>query len=182
MNLSDIAKRVLNEDSWGTNPAAAGGMSPGRAPSATTPPPSQSGNTQDIAQAFRSFKQNIEQQEDIITKKFIDELKKKFLKKTVSVESSKGGINQPNAKEYSITVTDIDVRYMDEKYFVVFTGNEFGKKDTHEYYLEDSKIQVNPATTATPPQQSSLKNVGGVIPMMPTNQMASVAKNIVPQG
>lgn len=182
MNLTNIAKKILSEDSWGTNPSAAGSMSPGRAPTATTPPPSQSGNVQDIAQSFRSFKQTIEQQKDVATKKFVEEMKKKFLKKTISVEASKGGINQPNAKKYNITVTDIDVRYMDEKYFVVFTGSEGGKKDTHEYYLEDSKVQVNPVTTTTAPQQSSLKNVGGVIPMMPTNQMAPVAKNIIPQG
>ena len=57
------------------------------------------------------------------------------------------------------------------------------KKDTHEYYLEDSKIQINPATSSSSiPQQSGLKNVGGMVPLRPTNNMASTAKNILPQG
>lgn len=182
MNLSDIARQILREDSWGTNPAAAGGMSPGREPTAVSPSPEQSGNMQDIAQSFRNFKLEIEKQEDASIKKFIEELKRQFLKKTVSVEASKGGINQPNAKQYSITVNDIDVRYMDEKYFIVFTGNESGKKDTHEYYLEDSKIQVNPETSSSASPESALKNVGGVAPLSPTSHMAPRSKNTIPQG
>lgn len=183
MNLKDIAKQVLNEDSWGTNPAAAGSMSPGRAPTAVTPPPSQSANVQNIIQSFRNFKLGIEQQEEAAVKKFVTELKNKFLKKTVSVDASKGGIKQPNAKQYTITVTDIDVKYMDDTYYIVFTGNEAGKKDTHDYYLEDSKISVNPATSQAPAQQqSALKNVGGVVPLQPTSHMAPTAKSILPTG
>ena len=56
MNLTNIAKKILSEDTWGTNPSAAGGMSPGRAPTATSPSPEQSGNTIDISQSFRNFK------------------------------------------------------------------------------------------------------------------------------
>lgn len=183
MNLTEIAKQILNEDTWGNNPSAAGGMSPGRAPTATTPPPANSGNMQDIDQSFRIFKNNIEQQQKALIKKFVNELKNKFLKKTVAVEASKGGIKQPNAKEYSITVSDIDVRQMDEKYYIVFVGTEAGKKDTHEYYLEDSQVQVNPAKSQTSaPAQSGLKSVGGMVPLQPTSNMAPTAKNIVPQG
>lgn len=179
MKLSYIAKQIIKEDSWGTNPAAAGGMSPGREPTAVTPPPSQSANMRDIAQSFKNFKTDLEKHEDASIKKFIDELKRQFLKKTVAVEASKGGINQPNAKQYSITVNDVDVRYMDDKYFIVFTGNEAGKKDTHEYYLEDSQVQINPATSS--PEQSGLKNVGGVVPLKPSH-MAPTDNNIIPQG
>lgn len=182
MKLTDLAKKIIAEDSWGNNPSAAGSMSPGRSPTAITPPPSQSGNIQDIDQSYRSFKLKIEKREDVEIKFFKEELKNKFLKKTVTVDASKGGINQPNAKQYTITVNDIDVRYMGEKYYVIFTGSEIGKKDTHEYYLEDSKIQVNPATSATTSQQSGLKNVGGIVPLTPTSNMAPTAKNILPQG
>ena len=74
MNLTNIAKQVLKEDSWGNNPSAAGGMSPGRAPTATTPPPAQSGNVVDISQSFRNFKLNLEKNEEAIVK----EIKKSF--------------------------------------------------------------------------------------------------------
>lgn len=180
MNLKDIAKQLLKEDSWGTNPAAGGGMSPGRPPTAVTPPPLQSANIQDIAQSLKNFEQTIEQQEETATKKFVEELKKKFVKKTVTVEASKGGINQPNTKQYTISVTDVDVRYMDEKYYVVFTGTEPGKKDSHEYYLEDFKIKSTPTAPTAP--QSGLKSVGGVVPLQPTSYMAPTAKNILPTG
>lgn len=180
MNLTNIAKKILNEDTWGNNPSAAGSMSPGRAPTATTPPPSQSGNTVDISQDFRNFKLQLEKQEDAIVKKFTEGLKKKFLKKTVSVQASKGSVGQIE-KEYSLTVNNIDVRYMKDKYYVVFTGKE-GNAGESEYYLDDSQIQVNPPTAASTAPQSGLKSVGGVVPLQPTNQMASTAKNILPQG
>ncbi len=66
MNLTNIAKQILKEDSWGNNPSAGGGMSPGRAPTATTPPPAQSGNVVDISQPFRNFKLELEKNEDAI--------------------------------------------------------------------------------------------------------------------
>jgi hypothetical protein len=178
MNLTNIAKQILKEDTWGNNPSAAGGMSPGRAPTATTPPPAQSGNVVDISQSFRNFKLNLEKQEDAAVKKFSEELKKQFLKKTVTVNASKGSVGQIE-KEYTITVSDIQTRYMKDKYYVVFIGKE-GNASQSEYYLDDSQVQVNPATSSAP--QSGLKNVGGVVPLKPTPAGAPVAKNILPQG
>lgn len=180
MNLTTIAKKILNEDTWGNNPSAAGGMSPGRTPTATTPPPSQSGNNVDISQDFRNFKLELEKQEDATVKKFVEGLKKKFLKKTVSVSASKGSVGQIE-KEYSILVNNIDVRYMKDQYYVVFSGKE-GNASESEYYLDDSQIQVNPPTTPAPAIQSGLRNVGGVVPLQPTSAMAPTAKNILPQG
>lgn len=178
MNLTNIAKQILKEDTWGNNPSAAGGMSPGRAPTATTPPPAQSGNVVDISQSFRNFKLNLEKQEDAAVKKFSEELKKQFLKKTVTVNASKGSVGQIE-KEYTITVSDIQTRYMKDKYYVVFIGKE-GNASQSEYYLDDSQVQVNPGTSSAP--QSGLKNVGGVVPLKPTPAGAPVAKNILPQG
>lgn len=178
MNLTNIAKKILSEDSWGTNPSAAGSMSPGRAPTATTPPPSQSGNTIDISQSFRNFKLELEKQEDASVKKFVEELKKKFLKKTATVQASKGSIGQIE-KDYTVSVNNIEIRYMKDKYYVVFIGKE-GDANESEYYLDDSLIQVNPlASTST---QSGLRNVGGIVPMKPTPAGTPVAKNILPQG
>jgi hypothetical protein len=178
MNLTNIAKQILKEDTWGNNPSAAGGMSPGRAPTATTPPPAQSGNVVDISQSFRNFKLNLEKQEDAAVKKFSEELKKQFLKKTVTVNASKGSVGQIE-KEYTLTVSDIQTRYMKDKYYVVFIGKE-GNASQSEYYLDDSQVQVNPATSSAP--QSGLKNVGGIVPLKPTPAGAPVAKNILPQG
>ena len=84
MNLTSIARKILREDSFGNNPSAAGSMSPGRSPTANTPPPSQSGNIIDISQSFRDFRLELERQEDASVKKFANELKNKFLKKTVT--------------------------------------------------------------------------------------------------
>lgn len=178
MNLTNIAKKILSEDSWGTNPSAAGGMSPGRAPTANTPPPSQSGNTVDISQSFRNFKLELEKQEDASIKKFTEELKKKFLKKTTTVKASKGSVGQIE-KDYTVSVNNIEVRYMKDKYYVVFIGKE-GDANEAEYYLDDSLIQVNPPTSTS--TQSGLRNVGGIVPMKPTPAGTPVAKNILPQG
>lgn len=181
MNLTNIAKKILSEDSWGTNPSAAGGMSPGRAPTANPPPPAQSGNTVDISQSFRNFKLELEKQEDASIKKFENELKSKFLKKTATVQASKGSVGQIE-KDYTVAVSNIEVRYMKDKYYVVFIGKE-GNASEAEYYLDDSLIEVNPITKASASApQSALRNVGGIVPMKPTPAGSPVAKNILPQG
>lgn len=180
MNLKDIAKKILNEDSWGTNPSAAGGMSPGRAPTANTPPPSQSGNVVDISQSFKAFKADLEKQKENSVKKFQTELKSKFLKKTVVIKASKGSVGQIE-KEYTVSVNNIEVRYMKDKYYVVFVGKE-GEEKESEYYLDDSNIKLNPPKVSPATSQSALKNVGGIVPMKPTPAGTPVAKNIIPQG
>jgi len=178
LELSD-SDFTMTEDTWGNNPSAAGGMSPGRAPTATTPPPAQSGNVVDISQSFRNFKLDLEKNEDAITKKFVEELKKQFLKKTVSVNASKGSVGQIE-KEYSINVSDVKIYFIKDKYYVVLVGSEPDSTES-EYYLNDSQIQVNPATSSST-QQSGLRNVGGIVPMKPTPAGSPVAKNILPQG
>lgn len=178
LELSD-SDFTMTEDTWGNNPSAAGGMSPGRAPTATTPPPAQSGNVVDISQSFRNFKLDLEKNEDAITKKFVEELKKQFLKKTVSVNASKGSVGQIE-KEYSINVSDVKIYFIKDKYYVVLVGSEPDSTES-EYYLNDSQIQVNPAASSST-QQSGLRNVGGIVPMKPTPAGSPVAKNILPQG
>jgi len=180
MNLTNIAKKILNEDSWGMNPSAAGSMSPGTPPTATSPAPSQSGNVVDISNEFKNFKVELEKQKDVAIKKLIDKLNKSFLKKQVKVNASKGSVGQVE-KEYDIIVTSIDVRHMKDKFYIVFKGKE-GKASESEYYVEDSQITVNPATSSSTQPQSSLKTAGGMVPLKPTSQMAPVAKNILPQG
>lgn len=167
MNLTDIAKRVLKEDTWGNNPSAAGGMSPGRAPTAVQPPAAQSGNMIDISNLFKNFKTELEKQEDASMKKLADNLKKSFLKKTVKVKASKGSVGQIE-KEYDVAVTNIDVRYMKDKYYIVFTGKEGDQSDA-EYYLDDSVIQVNPVTSTAPSSPAAAKGIGGIVPMKPLN-------------
>ena len=178
LELSD-SDFTMTEDTWGNNPSAAGGMSPGRAPTATTPPPAQSGNVVDISQSFRNFKLDLEKNEDAITKKFVEELKKQFLKKTVTANASKGSVGQIE-KEYSINVSDVKIYFIKDKYYVVLVGSEPDSTES-EYYLNDSQIQVNPATSSST-QQSGLRNVGGIVPMKPTPAGSPVAKNILPQG
>jgi hypothetical protein len=97
------------------------------------------------------------------------------LKKTVTVNASKGSVGQIE-KEYTVTVSDIQTRYMKDKYYVVFIGKE-GNASQSEYYLDDSQVQVNPATTATAPQ-SGLKNVGGIVPLAPTSQQEHLLQRI----
>jgi hypothetical protein len=183
MNLTDIAKKIINEDTWGNNPSAAGGMSPGREPTATTPPPSQSGNIVDISNDFKNFKLELEKQEDIITKKFTQALKRKLVKSpavVISFTGSKGSVGQIE-QEYTVTPIDVKIHYMKDKYYVVVVGKE-GNKGQSEYYLDDSQIEINPAKSSAGAQGSALKNVGGVVPLKPTNNMAPTAKNILPQG
>jgi hypothetical protein len=180
MNLTNIAKKILNEDSWGTNPSAGGSMSPGISPTAISPAPSQSGNVIDISNEFKNFKVELEKQRDVATKKLVDKLNKSFLKKQAKVNASKGSVGQVE-KEYDIFVTGIDVRHMKDKFYIVFKGKE-GKASEAEYYVEDSQITVNPAAPATSQPQSALKTAGGMVPLKPTSQMAPVAKNILPQG
>jgi hypothetical protein len=70
-------------------------------------------------------------------------------------------------------VTAIDVRYVHskDKYYVVFSGTD--DKGQSEYYIEDSKIQVDltPANAGTgadlppqaPIQESGLRSLGGLV-------------------
>lgn len=169
MKLSDLAKQIMKEDTWGNNPSAAGAMSPGRSPTAT-PPATPNAKMLDISNTFKNFKLELEKQEDASAKKMADELKKSFLKKNVSVKASKGSIGQIE-KEYQIFVSDVSVRYMKDKYYIVFTGKEEDESEK-EYYLNDSIIQVD--NSATP--VSSTGTTGGL-----EQSTGNTKRNIVPQ-
>lgn len=172
MKLSDLVRQVINEDTWGNNPSAAGSMSPGRSPTTTPPPSTPNTKMVDISDMFKNFKLGLEKQEDALMKKFTEDLKKSFLKKNVTVKASKGSVGQIE-KEYAISVSNIDVRYMKDKYYVVFTGKE-GQASESEYYLDDSVIQVD--DTAKP--VSSTGTTGGLEPQSTGN----TKRNILPQG
>jgi len=171
MNLTDIAKKIINEDSWGTNPSAGGSMSPGRSPTAISPGPTS--KRVDISTLYKNFKLELEKQEDALIQKFEADLKKSFLKKIVTVKASKGSVGQIE-KEYNVTVNNIDVRYMKDKYYVVFTGKE-GNAAESEYYLDDSIVSVDDA----PASVSTVGRTGG---MYAPEDGTAGKKNILPQG
>lgn len=178
MNLTDIAKKIIKEDTWGNNPSAAGSMSQGRAPNAVTPPATPNAKMIDISNMFKNFKLSLEKQEDVAIKKLADELKKSFVKKNVVVKASKGSVGQIE-KEYSLVVNNIEVRYMKDKYYIVFTGKE-GNESENEYYLDDSQIQVNDAPQPTSQSPASLTRgqVGGI--QYPQTMGIASKRNIVP--
>jgi hypothetical protein len=183
MKLSDLVKQVISEikdsdftmkeDTWGNNPSAGGSMSPGRSPTATPPSPTANTKSIDILDRFKNFKSQLIQQETTSAKKLAEELKNMFLKKTITVSASKGSIGQIE-KEYKITVNNIGVRYMKEKYYVVFHGNEDGSKE-NEYYLTDSVIVVD--NSAIP--VSSTGTTGGL--ESPDLSTGNTKRNIIPQ-
>ena len=71
MNLTDIAKKILSEDTWGNNPSAAAPQAPGRSPTATQPPASPNAKMIDISDTFKNFKLSLEKQEDAAVKKLV---------------------------------------------------------------------------------------------------------------
>lgn len=173
MKLSHIAKKIMNEDSWGTWPSAGGAMSPGKSPAATTQIPSPTGRSLDIENLFKNFKNELEKQENASVKKLSDQLKKTFLKKTTKIKASKGSVGQIE-KEYNVTVDDIDVRYMKDKYYIVFVGKEDNEQQSSEYYLDDSVIQVDDSAKSISPTGRT----GG---MVQPSMVDTTKKNILPQ-
>lgn len=179
MNLSELAKKIINEDTWGNNPSAAGTMSPGRAPTANTPPATPNAKMVDISNMFKNFKSELEKQEDAAVKKFAEELKKQFVKKNVSVKASKGSVGQIE-KEYGLAVNNIDVRYMKDKYYIVFTGKEANESE-NEYYLDDSVIQIDNTPPPSPGETSASSKVGQIGGIKSPQIMGLASKrNIVP--
>jgi hypothetical protein len=173
MKLSEIAKRIIKEDTWGNWPSAAGGMSPGKAPTTTTPSASPTARKVDISNLFRTFKTNIEKQEDAAIKKLASQLTQSFLKKQVKVKASKGSVGQIE-KDYDLTVDGVDVRYMKDKYYIVFTGTEAQSEQSSEYYLDDSIVQVDDSAKSISPTGRT----GG---MAEPTMVDTTKKNILPQ-
>ena len=174
MKLTDLAKKIISEDTWGNNPSSGGGMSPGRSPTNVSPPATPNAKIIDISGSYKDFKTRMENQEGLVVKKFAEELKQQFLKKHVSVKASKGSVGQIE-KEYGIIVNNIDVRYMKDKYYIVFVGKE-EKDSENEYYLTDSSIQVD--SSAQPVSDTGTS--GG---LSATSQTAdgNTKRNILPQ-
>jgi hypothetical protein len=171
MNLTDIAKKIISEDSWGMNPSAGGSMAPGRSPTAVSPGPTA--RRVNISNLYKNFKLELEKQEDALIQKLEADLKKSFLKKLVTVKASKGSVGQIE-KEYNVSVNNVDVRYMKDKYYIVFTGKEGNASDS-EYYLDDSIISVDDAP-------ASISTVGRTGGMSAPEDGTAGKRNILPQG
>jgi len=163
--LQDIAKEVLNEDSWGNNPSAAGSMSPGRAPNATPPPASTNLKFYDLKKDYNVFVTTIEKQEELAKKKLDGDLTKVLRNKKVTVRASKGAIGQVE-KDYTITVAGVDVNYMKDKFYIVLKGT-----DKSDYYANtEFKVKID----ATPPKAPTMGASG-----QPQKPQGSAAKGQV---
>lgn len=144
MKLRDIAKKVLNEDSWGNNPSAAGGMSPGRQPQTT--PPAATGNVtfHDLKQDYTVFQNTIEKQEELAKKKLDSDLTQKFGNKRITARASKGSVGQIE-KDYTFTVAAVDVVYLKDKFYIVLKGT-----DKADYYVNtEFKVKIDASAPAT---------------------------------
>lgn len=171
MNLSDIVKKMIKEDTWGNNPSSAGSMSPGISPESTTQPSATSRKV-NVSKLFEKFRSDLAEQEQTLIDRLKTTLKNNFLKKTITIQGSKGSFGQLN-NTYTLTVTDVDIFYLKDWYYIVFIGNEDGEK-TNKYYLDKDKqiISVDDAAQSISPTGRT----GGMVDASPTN------RNILPQG
>lgn len=166
MKLSDILKDVLNEDTWQTNPASAGSMSPGKTPNALTPA-TNTPNVKfyDVAKDFQSFETTIEKEEEAAKRTLEATLKTTLGNKKVVVRASKGSVGQTE-QDYTINAVSASVTYMSDKFYVIVKGD-----DGKDYYInpafkvkvlgpaEKKKLAV--AAPALPPSQIQRGPVGG---------------------
>jgi hypothetical protein len=149
MNLTEIAKKILNEDSWGNNPSAAAGQNPGEQTAATPPPATGNVKFHDIKKDYTTFTSAIEKQEEAAKKKFDADLTKALGNKKITVRASKGSVGQVE-KDYSLTVASADIVYLKDKFYVVLVGT-----DKSEYYINtDFKIKVDATAPAAPEMAS----------------------------
>lgn len=180
LNLTAIAKRIMNEDAAGNNVAATSPQNPGKSPTAVPPQPSPDVKYYDVNKDYQSFKNAIEAQDERIKKDFKTVLSKNLVGKSVTAKASKGAVGQVE-KEYQFSVIGVDVMFMKDKYYVVLKGQD--KKD---YYINDGfKIKLegesadnsetpNPEETPTP-EKSKKPSVGGIV--YPQNIGVSSPKN-----
>ncbi len=163
MKLSDIAKQLLSEDSWGNNPSAAAGQNPGNPPSAVSPAPQENSKFYDVSKDFQNFKTTIEAQEEKAKKTFDEALSKQLINKRVTVRASKGAVGQVE-KDYDLTVASVDITYLKDRYYVILKGTD--KKD---YYINDGfKIKIDGAgeeteTAGSPSESPAKKSLGGIV-------------------
>lgn len=171
MKLSDLAKEVMNEDTWGNNPSAAGSASPGKTPNAVPPAPQATGGEKmyDVGKDFTNFEKTVEREEDAASKNLANSVKQQLSNKKVIARASKGSVGQTE-QDYTIDVADVNVTYMSDKHYVILKGT-----DDKDYYINTTfKVKIvgaaekkKPSTPTTqPPQQSPAPQgkgpVGGI--------------------
>jgi hypothetical protein len=168
MKLTEILKTVLKEDTWGNNPSAAGGMSPGKTPNAVSPAPQPAVKFYDVAKDFAMFENTIEKEEAAASKTLEGTLKQNLVGKKVAARAGKGAVGQTE-QDYTIDVVGASVTYMSEKFYIILKGG-----DGKDYYLNTAfKIKImGPAETkaaASQPKQVpqpsvpvAKKAVGGI--------------------
>lgn len=174
MKLSDIAKQVLSEDTWGTNPAAAAPSNPGMPVTAKSPVPQENSKFYDVMKDFQTFTTTIDAQEERAKKDLDKTLSKSLLNKEIVARASKGSVGQAE-KDYTINVVGIDVTYLKDAYYIVIKGD-----DKSDYYVNTGfKIKVNgPAkkkgssnetpSQVPPTQQPQNQNIKPQQPSVPT--------------
>ena len=172
MKLSDIAKRVIREDTWGNNPSASGGASPGKTPNAVSPAPQPTSGEKmyDVGKDFHNFETTVEREEEAASKNLQNAINQQLANKKVVARASKGSVGQTE-QDYEINVISVDVTYMSDKHYVILKGN-----DNKDYYINTTfKVKVlGPAeqkkssqSKETPEQKSvgqptGQRQVGGI--------------------
>ena len=145
MKLTDLAKQVLREDTWGNNPSAAGAMSPGRSPTTTQPPaPATNARMENLKSRFGIFVADLEKQEDSAKHKLKTDLSQKLGGKNVTAHCSKGSVGQVE-QDYTIDLVDVDVVKLKDEFHIVLKG-----ADKSDYYVDiEHQVKVNgPANKA----------------------------------
>lgn len=122
MKLSELASNVINE---------------------LAASPSTGGTFYDVSKDFQGFENTVDKQTEAAKQSLEAVLAKNLANKQVSVRASKGAIGQVE-KDYSITVSSINVSYLKDEYFVVLKD-----KDKKDYYVNPHfKIKIIGAATA----------------------------------
>lgn len=150
LNLSAIAKKIINEDTWGNQPSAAAPQNPGANPTAKSPAPQSDVKFYDVNNDFKLFQNTIDSQEEKAKREFNSTISKNILHKKVTARASKGAIGQIE-KDYTFDVVSVDITYMSDKYYVVLKGSD--KKD---YFINDGfKLKIVGASEDQESEQSS---------------------------
>ena len=169
MKLSDLAKQVISEDTWGNNPSAGGGMSPGKTPNANSPVKQPVGGTNeyDVGKDFHNFETTVEREEEAASKNLENTVKQKVANKKVTARASKGSVGQTE-QDYVIDVVEVNVTYMSDQHYVILKGT-----DDKDYYINTTfKVKVmgpsekkkpSTPTTQPPAPQGGKGPVGGIV-------------------
>ena len=166
MKLSDLAKQVIQEDTWGNNPSSGGSMSPGKTPNAVSPAPTANAQFYDVNKDFQNFETTVQKEEEAASKNLENTIKQKLANKKVTARASKGSVGQTE-QDYEIDVVSVNVTYMSDKHYVVLKGT-----DDKDYYINTTfKVRVvgpaekkKPSTPTTqPPAPQGKGQVGGIV-------------------